>query len=131
LGKEGRRAYLTELARIAELDKIHYFIEIGFSQAIGLIEKLGFTQAKNTLQMLRDRKSYRVGDYQRTYNQGLFIKKSLIKANSILKEENDYLINFFLTLVETNISINDIKNIQEEIKFLVVNDENIINFVKP
>jgi anionic cell wall polymer biosynthesis LytR-Cps2A-Psr (LCP) family protein len=131
LGKQGRKKYLEELARISELDKIHYYIEIGFSQAIGLIEKLGFSNPKVTLQLLRDRKSYRIGDYQRTYNQGIFIKKSLIKSKDLIAESNDYIVSFFLNMVNTNLSIIEFNNILNSLKINEISENKINNFVKP
>lgn len=131
LGRKGRSAYLEELAKIAELDKIHFYVEIGFSQAIGLLEKLGFKNPSVALQMLRDRKSYRTGDYQRTYNQGKFIKKSIIKTKEIFSETNDYILNFFLNLVSTNINIEDINSIMAQLDLNNLRDSNIDNHVKP
>ncbi|MFA5511743.1 MAG: hypothetical protein WC313_04765, partial [Candidatus Kapaibacterium sp.] len=52
---KGRKAYFQELCRIGEVDKIHYFAELGFSQAIGIIEWLGFDKPNETLQILRSR----------------------------------------------------------------------------
>jgi len=131
LGKKGRSLYLEEVAKIAELDKIHYFIEIGFSQAIGLIEKLGFKNPSVTLQMLRDRKSYRTGDYQRTYNQGKFIKKSILKSKELFSTNNDLILNFFLNIVSTNLKIEDIKNIISQIDLANLNESKISNKLKP
>ena len=37
----GRNGYLRELANIAKVDKIHYYVEFGFSQAMGIIDWLG------------------------------------------------------------------------------------------
>lgn len=131
LGKKGRSLYLEEVAKIAELDKIHYFIEIGFSQAIGLIEKLGFKNPSVTLQMLRDRKSYRTGDYQRTYNQGKFIKKSILKSKELFSTNNDLILIFFLNIVSTNLKIEDIKNIISQIDLANLNESKISNKLKP
>lgn len=131
LGRRGRSAYLVEVAKIAEIDKIHYFIEIGFSQAIGLIEKLGFKNPSVTLQMLRDRKSYRTGDYQRTYNQGKFIRKSILKSKELFFTNNDLILNFFLNIVSTNLKIDDIKDIIAQIDLANLTESMIVNELKP
>ena len=75
---KGRSRYHQELARIARLDKIHYFVEFGFSQAIGIIEFLGYKEPGNTLQVLRSRKGLGGDDFQRTYSQGQFIRQAIL-----------------------------------------------------
>lgn len=78
-GAKGRRAYLREVARIANVDKIHYYVEFGFSQAMGILEWLGYKNSANTLQVLRSRKGLGGDDYQRTYNQGQFMRQMMIE----------------------------------------------------
>lgn len=129
LGRLGRKAYLSELARISEIDHIHYYVELGFSQAIGIIEKLGFKDPKSTLQILRDRKSYRIGDFQRSYNQGNFISGAIYKFNHLTENTNDIIFDIFLGLVETNLSKDDIIDLKSYFTNLKKNQ--ITNFVKP
>ena len=74
-----RKLYLQEVAKIAELNYIHYYIEVGFSQARGLLELLGFKKSGSTLQVLRSRKVLRGADFQRCYNQGQFIRQMILK----------------------------------------------------
>ncbi len=131
LGRQGRTKYLNELSKIAEIDKVHYYIEIGFSQALGLIEKLGFANPKSTLQILRDRKSYRTGDFQRSYNQGVFIKKSILKSKELFSESNDYILTFFLSLVQTNLTNENVNEILTMFNINELTDNKINNFVKP
>lgn len=129
LGRLGRKSYLSELARISEIDHIHYYVELGFSQAIGIIEKLGFKDPKSTLQILRDRKSYRIGDFQRSYNQGNFISGAIYKFNHLTENTNDIIFDIFLGLVETNLSKDDIIDLKSYFTNLKKNQ--ITNFVKP
>lgn len=129
LGGKGRKAYLKELARIAEIDHIHFYVELGFSQAIGIIENLGFNDAKSTLRLLRDRKSYRIGDFQRSYNQGHFIKGAILKVNDLAKNSPDLIFNIFLELVNTNLSKPELLSLSNSFRNLKHNE--IHNFVKP
>ncbi|NLO18438.1 MAG: hypothetical protein GX121_00925 [Ignavibacteria bacterium] len=76
---KGRKTYLKELARIAGLDRVHYFMEVGFSQFIGLVELFGVSNSHETLQVLRSRKGLGGDDYQRVYNQGQFIAQMIYK----------------------------------------------------
>jgi len=76
---KGRNAYLKELARIAGLDRIHYYMEVSFSQFIGLVELFGVRNSHETLRVLRSRKGLGGDDYQRVYNQGQFIAQMIYK----------------------------------------------------
>ncbi len=108
----GRQAYLKELANIANLDKIHYYVEFGFSQAIGIIDWLGFKDANSTLQVLRSRQGLGGDDYQRQYNQGNFIKHALFKHfNRFTGVLGDVMIFGALSLVETNLTHSVMKDL--------------------
>ena len=103
--KVGHKEYLTELAKIAGLDKIHFYIEMSFSQAIGVLDALEFKNSKNTLQMLRRRKGFRGGDWQRVYNQGFLIKRILDKyLNTGTGAFGKIIINSVLSIVNTDIT---------------------------
>ncbi len=100
----GRNAYLKELARITRLDKIHYWAEFGFSQAMGLIEFLGYREAPQTLQVLRSRRGLGGDDYQRVYNQAQFIKQAMVRQFSRFDGAmGSLLMRGLLTMVETNL----------------------------
>lgn len=115
--KNGRTAYLTEMARITGLDRIHYWMEVGFSQAIGIIEWLGYKNSHNTLQVLRSRKVFDGGDWQRTYTQGQFIKQSLLKSyNNYSGVFGDVVLLGGLSLVDTNIDLADVKEILRQLR---------------
>lgn len=74
----GRSAYLQEVARISGVIKIHYWVEVGFSQAMGILRLLGSENASSTLRVLRSRKGSMADDFQRSYNQGQFIRQTLL-----------------------------------------------------
>ncbi|MCX8055576.1 MAG: LCP family protein [Ignavibacteria bacterium] len=113
----GRERYLCELARIARLDKIHYWVEFGFSQAMGLIELLGYSNPKATLRVLRSRKGLGGDDYQRVYNQSQFIRQSILRHFAKLDGQlGALLIRAGLALVETNLSFDVVNDLYKQMK---------------
>ncbi|MGQ9819585.1 MAG: hypothetical protein ACUVQ1_06650 [Candidatus Kapaibacteriales bacterium] len=102
----GRDAYHQELIKIAQIDKIHYFIELGFSQVIGILDFFGFRDSKSTLQVLRSRKGLGGDDFQRCYNQAQFIRQLILKHFDDIKSGflTDLIIRGGLALVSTNLS---------------------------
>ncbi len=114
---KGRRAYLSRIAQIAELDTIHYFMEFGFSQAMGIIEWLGYDNSKQTLQVLRSRKVFGGGDWQRTYNQGKFMKQAMLKSfNNYGGIFGDLVLMGGLSLTETNLTSGTLNSILKKLK---------------
>ncbi|MCX7909185.1 MAG: hypothetical protein N2560_06690, partial [Ignavibacteria bacterium] len=109
----GRNAYLKQLARIAQLDQIHYYVEVGFSQVIGFLEFFGYRDPKSTLQVLRSRKGLGGDDYQRAYNQAQFIRQMILKNYSRINSglTGELLIRGALVMVTTNLTYSDVDNI--------------------
>jgi anionic cell wall polymer biosynthesis LytR-Cps2A-Psr (LCP) family protein len=102
---KGRTAYLNKVKEIAGVQQIDYYCELGFSQAYGLLELLGYSRKAETLQALRSRQAFAAGDYQRTYNQGVFMKNILLKHfDKATGWFSSSLLNAALLLVETNLS---------------------------
>ena len=102
----GRAAYHVAAAEIAGVSKIDCWVEFGFSQAIGLLELMGYKEnASSTLRVLRSRQAYAAGDYQRVYNQGQFIRQIILRAfdqtDNLLGE---LALRASLALVETNLT---------------------------
>ena len=53
---KGRTAYLQAVSEITGVQPIHHYVEFGFSQAIGLLELMGYkNNATGTLRVLRAR----------------------------------------------------------------------------
>ncbi|MES2764584.1 MAG: hypothetical protein V4642_01850 [Bacteroidota bacterium] len=103
--KRGLRGYMTEAAKIAELDHIDYYIEVGFSQAMGILEMLGYEDPSSQLQVLRSRQALGNGDFQRSYNQGQFVRQMLLKNFSRMTGlSGSLLVRGGLMMVETNIT---------------------------
>ncbi|MEK7108163.1 MAG: hypothetical protein AAB898_00655, partial [Patescibacteria group bacterium] len=72
---EGFDTFVDRVEDIARI-KVDYTVRVGFSQAEGLLRALRFDPAA-TLQFLRHRKTYSLGDVQRSYNQSLFLEDVL------------------------------------------------------
>ncbi|MCX7879973.1 MAG: hypothetical protein N2517_04865 [Ignavibacteria bacterium] len=109
----GRTAYLEELRKITELEKIHYYVELGFSQVVGLLEFLGFKDSKSTLQVLRARKGIFADDFQRTYNQAQFIRQMILKHYNDINGGflSELAIRGGLELVSTNLTYDIVNSI--------------------
>lgn len=55
-----------------------YVATVGFSQALGIFRSIGLPTT-DTLAFLRHRRSYQIGDPQRSHNQGLFMKDTALR----------------------------------------------------
>lgn len=55
-----------------------YVMTVGFSQALGTFRALGLPTTE-TLQWLRHRRSYQIGDPQRSHNHAVFMKDMMVK----------------------------------------------------
>lgn len=122
----GRTTYLKAVCEIVGVPKIDYYVEFGFSQAIGLLELLGYKEnATGTLRVLRSRQAYSAGDFQRVYNQGQFIRQAMLRnferTDGFLGE---VAIRAALLLVETNMSYSDADNILSALRNRGFGDDN-------
>ncbi len=113
----GKKTYFKELCRIGGVDKIHYYAEIGFSQAIGIIEWLGFNKPNETLRILRSRSALGGDDFQRVYNQGQFIRQMLFKNFSRLDGVmGDIFIGSGLLFVDSDLTTAKVREIMNILK---------------
>jgi len=130
----GREKYLSELARITGIDKIHYYIEGGFSQVMGIIEFFGFKDSKSTLQVLRSRTGLGGDDYQRSYNQGQFMRQLLLRHfKKFTGLSGELLIRGGLTILETNLTTAVVKDIIDrlEVRGFPRNNESVTVHIRP
>ncbi len=130
----GRDAYMDQVEAIAGIEKIHYWVEFGFSQAQGLMEFMGHEDPKTSLQVLRSRKVMKTGDFQRCYNQAQFIRQMFIKYFHKLDGVSGSLImRGGLALVESNMSYKQARGIYKKLidNHFVLNSSNITVTVKP
>jgi anionic cell wall polymer biosynthesis LytR-Cps2A-Psr (LCP) family protein len=114
----GRSTYLKAVCEIAGVQRIDYWVEFGFSQAIGLLELMGYKDNSSaTLRVLRSRQAYAAGDFQRVYNQGQFIRQAIMRAfdqtDNIVGE---LALRAALALVETNMTYDACDGILAELR---------------
>jgi anionic cell wall polymer biosynthesis LytR-Cps2A-Psr (LCP) family protein len=64
---------------------VDYYVIVGFSEAEAIFDKLGYNGEK-TLQVLRSRKAYGIGDPQRSHNQAMFIASEIMRNYPLFKE---------------------------------------------
>jgi len=102
----GRKTFLKAVAKIAHKKSIDYYVEVSFSQVMGVLELLGYKDPATALQFLRHRKSYPLGDVQRSYNQGKFIRQQVIRRGDMLTgAKGDLLIRMGLGMVDTDLDL--------------------------
>jgi hypothetical protein len=131
----GRLRYWKDVRRIAKVDSINYYVEFGFSQAIGLLELMGYGEkAPQVLRVLRTRQVYGGQEHQRNFNQGQFIKQMILAIFPKLESiEGEILMRSALLMVDTDLDIDAIKSIIERLKAkgFPRGGEAIIQRVKP
>jgi hypothetical protein len=99
------RRLMRKVAKIARRGPINYYIEVGFSQAMGIMEILGYRDPVRTLQFLRTRRTLPGGDIQRAHNQALFMRQNLIDKFPLLTgATGDMIITAGLSFLTTNMS---------------------------
>ncbi|MCB2204770.1 LCP family protein [bacterium] len=96
---------LRKVAKIAQRGPVNYFVEVGFSQAMGIMEILGYRDPVSTLQFLRTRRTLPGGDIQRAHNQALFMRQNLIGKFPLLTgATGDMIITAGLNFLTTNLT---------------------------
>jgi len=90
-----------------------YVVMVGFSEALGIFRDLGLP-ATETLQWLRNRQGFAIGEPQRAHNHSTFIKQMLTKYtrkdNTALNGAWDYLI---YKMVNTDLSFTQARKIKQ------------------
>ncbi len=122
---KGRREYLEAVSEITGVEPIHHWVEFGFSQAIGLLELMGYKEnATSTLRVLRARHTYRAGDFQRSYNQGRFIRRALL-TNMRRTDDmvGDLALRAALMLADTDMSYDDVTDLLVKMRASPFNDD--------
>ncbi|MFN8367776.1 MAG: hypothetical protein U0Y96_11135 [Candidatus Kapaibacterium sp.] len=115
---KGRNTYLKRVAEICRIHKIDYYVELGFSQAMGVLELLGHKkEADKTLRVLRSRQGFDAGDYQRCFNQGNFMKQMALKHfDKSTGWFRDPLLRSGLFLVESNVPLDTLKYLVDKLE---------------
>ena len=114
----GRNSYLKAICEIAGVSRVDYWVEFGFSQAIGLLELMGYKEnASSTLRVLRSRQAHSSGDFQRVYNQGQFMRQVMLRA---FDNTDDFVgelgLRAALALVETNMTYDACEQILDDLR---------------
>jgi hypothetical protein len=74
---------ITQIEKILG-QKADYIVVVGFSEALGIFRYFGLPTTE-TLQWLRQRQGYAIGEPQRAHNHSMFIKQMMVR---FLPEEN-------------------------------------------
>jgi hypothetical protein len=100
----GRDALLRAVAKLSRIGSVPYFVEVGFSQAIGILRLFGYADPMQELQALRTRKGYTRGDVDRSINQGRFIRRAIPRLLPKFEGlSGELLLSAALAFVETNL----------------------------
>ncbi len=101
----GRSALMQAASEIAGCGPIAYYVEVGFSQAMGVLELLGYANPAGELALLRRREGLQYGDRERSYEQALFLRKTLLRSFNLLTGvTGELILSAGLLLVETNLT---------------------------
>lgn len=95
--------------------KADYLVMVGFSEALGIIRNLRLPTTE-TLQWLRHRQGYAIGEPQRAHNHSTFIKQMMIKFVPAERSQFDKALQYIVyKLVKTDLSFAQAETIVEAI----------------
>jgi len=101
----GYPGFLGRVQEIAKRGPIRYYVEVGFSQAMGVLEMLGYRDPVSTLRFLRNRQGLAAGDVQRSHNQAVFLRQNLMDRFPLLTgASGDLILTAGLAFVSTNLT---------------------------
>lgn len=96
-------------------EKADYVVVVGFSETLGIIRNLGLP-ANKTLQWLRHRKGYGVGEPQRAKNHSTFLKQVLVKFVPEKQTTKDSLLQYVTyKMVQTDLNFEQVQTILAEL----------------
>jgi hypothetical protein len=113
--------------------KADYLVIVGFSEALGIFRNLDLPTTE-TLQWLRHRQGYAIGEPQRAHNHSTFIKQMMIKfvpeKSSMVDKALQYII---YKTVQTDLSFTEARIILDELSSIDFTDhpERIVLQMKP
>lgn len=91
--------------------KADYLVILGFSEALGIFRSLGLPTTE-TLQWLRLRQSYAIGEPQRAHNHSTFIKQMMIKFVPKESSAMDKILQYIVyKTVRTDLSFSEARKI--------------------
>lgn len=123
---------------IGQIEKIlgvksDYLVVVGFSEALGIFRYLDLP-ATETLEWLRHRQGYAIGEPQRAHNHSTFIKQMMIKfvpeESSVIDKALQYII---YKTVQTDLSFSEARAIVDALSAMDLKNytERISLFMKP
>ncbi|HET7152488.1 MAG TPA: LCP family protein, partial [Candidatus Kapabacteria bacterium] len=103
--KLGRKGYIHTAEMFLNKGKMDYWVELNFSTVMGILQLIGYKDPATALQFLRHRKSFSIGDVQRSHNQAVFMKQAIVKYfNLMTGMSGDFLLTAGLGMIETNLT---------------------------
>ena len=101
----GYPGFMRRVGELTKRGQVKYYLEVGFSQAMGVLEILGYKDPVSTLKFLRTRKSLPGGDVQRSHNQASFLRQNLVtKFDLLTGAMGDLILSAGLNFVSTNLT---------------------------
>ncbi|MFA6131113.1 MAG: LCP family protein [Patescibacteria group bacterium] len=101
---------------IAQIEKVvgvkaDYYVTVGFSQVLGILRTFEMPTTES-LQWLRHRQSYAIGDPQRSHNQAVFMKDMILNQGSILGGRlSTPLLYLLYSMVDTNMDFSTMQTL--------------------
>jgi len=113
-GKGGLDYGIKQIERILGA-KADYLVFVGFSEAFGVLRTLKLPTTE-TLQWLRHRQGYGIGEPQRARNHSTFLKSNLIKFMPTEKKKRDSLLHYVIyNTIKTDLSFYQTQEIIDEL----------------
>lgn len=92
------------IQQIERISGIHadYVVKVGFSQVDGILRFFQLPTT-STLQWLRHRQSYQIGEPQRSHNQAVFLKDLIVRELGLFREQTGFAMEYLLyRMVDTD-----------------------------
>ncbi len=113
--------------------KADYIVVVGFSETLGILRKFKLP-TMDTLQWLRHRKGYSIGEPQRAHNHSTFLKHLMVKYTPTDVSKMDTVFHYLLyKIVETDLSFPQVRDLIAELSQMefVAHPERITLSMRP
>ncbi len=106
-----------------------YVATVGFSQALGIFRTIGLPTT-DTLAFLRHRRSYQIGDPQRSHNQSVFMKDTALR---LLSDDglSTPLLHILYSFVDTDLDFKSAQALYTAYRAAELNEDDIVLDIKP
>lgn len=100
-GLAGIEYGIEQIERISGI-QADYVVKVGFSQVSGILRFFQLPTT-STLEWLRHRQSYAIGEPQRSHNQAVFLKDLILRELGLFRKETGYAMEYLLyRMVDTD-----------------------------